>query len=84
MSRATDYCDRQGYGCNAVNPQRGIARKVAMEAYEAGATEQRDIDKEAYDNLHMTYLSQVSLYRSLYDEERKKNEELIRSMKDTK
>lgn len=29
--------------------------------------------KDAYDALHMTYLSQVSLYKSLYEEEKKKN-----------
>lgn len=28
---------------------------------------------DAYDALHMTYLSQVSLYKSLYEEEKKKN-----------
>lgn len=31
--------------------------------------------KTAYDNLYMTYLSQVSLYKSLYTEEKKKNNE---------
>lgn len=29
--------------------------------------------KDSYDALHMTYLSQVSLYKSLYEEEKKKN-----------
>ena len=29
--------------------------------------------KDSYDVLNMTYLSQVSLYKSLYEEEKKKN-----------
>lgn len=40
---------------------------------EVGLAEKYEELKDAYDSLHMMYLSQVSLYKSLYKEEKKKN-----------
>ena len=46
---------------------------IEVSLSENGINEKYEELKDSYDALHMTYLSQVSLYKSLYEEEKKKN-----------
>lgn len=45
---------------------------IEVNICEFGLIEKYEELKDAYDALHMAYLSQVSLYKSLYEEEKKK------------
>ena len=45
-----------------------------VEVYERDLVNKHEELKDAYDVLHMTLLSQVSLYKSLYYEEKKKSQ----------
>lgn len=47
--------------------------KVDLMLTESGMSQKYDELKDAYEALHMMYLSQVSLYKSLYEEEKKKD-----------
>lgn len=47
--------------------------KLQFNPIDSKLSEKYEELKDAYDALHMTYLSQVSLYKSLYEEEKKKN-----------
>ena len=47
---------------------------LEVEVYERDLVNKHEELKDAYDVLHMTSLSQVSLYKSLYYEEKKKSQ----------
>lgn len=62
---------------NGLPPYTDFYTKCEVKkAYRAGfdlLKEQYEDLKDKYEALHMTYLSQVSLYKSLYKEEKEKN-----------
>lgn len=73
-----DNCDRYGIMClpHGLFPNVTWEDEEALdvEVYERDLVNKYEELKDAYDAILMTSLSQVSLYKSLYYEEKKKNE----------